>query len=416
MCAGSVSRCPRSSTRGAARRCAASIAREHAVELPLVDHRAEIVLVAPARRGARRRRSTSCVAELVVDRVEHDDPAARRAALPGVAEGRQHRPLHGRVEIRVVADDERVLAAELQRDPREPARRRRAAIRRPTAVEPVKLTTPTSGCATSGAPASAPSPGRRSARRRAARPRARSAANSQAVAGVSSAAFSTAALPQTSAGKHLPGHVGDRRVGGDDQPGHADRLRARSSPTGPALPLVVVRPYSRWPSPAKNRPSAMAPSVSPRASFGDLPVSSATTSRELLAAGLHARGDRVAGSRRAARRALPPSARIRRAGRRDRGAAYVGLARAGYRGRAPAVVRVELGERLARRRPARSAPADPVRDTSGRAAHVAHHAVQPPSITRLAPVMYDEASEQRKTTAPLYSSARAIRPSGTRAQ
>lgn len=45
----------------------------------------------------------------------------------------------------------------------------------------------------------------------------------QAVAGASSAAFRTAALPQTSAGKNLPGHVGDRRVRGDDQTGHADR-------------------------------------------------------------------------------------------------------------------------------------------------------------------------------------------------
>ena len=80
---------------------------------------------------------------------------------------------------------------------REPATR---AISRPTAVDPVKLTTATRGSATSGAPASSPrpwtmlsTPGGRPASW-AMRPK------HQAVAGVSSAAFRTAALPHTRAG------------------------------------------------------------------------------------------------------------------------------------------------------------------------------------------------------------------------
>ncbi len=44
-----------------------------------------------------------------------------------------------------------------------------------------------------------------------------------------------------------------------------------------------------------------------------------------------------------------------------------------------------------------------------RAGLEAHHALRPPSMTRLVPVMYEEASEQRNRIAPLYSSVAAIR-------
>ena len=64
---------------------------EHVLELALVDHRAEVVARRRARRAGPRVRSSSSVAELVVDRVEDDDPAARRAALAGVRVGRQRR-------------------------------------------------------------------------------------------------------------------------------------------------------------------------------------------------------------------------------------------------------------------------------------------------------------------------------------
>ncbi len=45
---------------------------------------------------------------------------------------------------------------------------------------------------------------------------------------------------------------------------------------------------------------------------------------------------------------------------------------------------------------------------------LAHHAVQPPSTTRFEPVMYDEASDARNSSAPQYSSRCAILPSGAR--
>jgi len=46
---------------------------------------------------------------------------------------------------------------------------------------------------------------------------------------------------------------------------------------------------------------------------------------------------------------------------------------------------------------------------------ITHHAIHPPSTMRFEPVMYREASEARKTTAPLNSSASAILPIGMRA-
>ena len=70
--------------------------------------------------GSSRARPRARVAELLVDRVEDDDPAGRRAALARVRERRGQRPGDGAVEIGVVADDERVLAAELEADLREP--------------------------------------------------------------------------------------------------------------------------------------------------------------------------------------------------------------------------------------------------------------------------------------------------------
>src|SRR5262249_39241044 len=53
-----------------------------------------------------------------------------------------------------------------------------------------------------------------------------------------------------------------------------------------------------------------------------------------------------------------------------------------------------------------AAPGGDDRDDAG----AAHQAVQPPSTTRLLPVMYDEASDSRKRSAPQYSWRSAIRP------
>ncbi len=55
-------------------------------------------------------------AELVVDGVEHDQARTGGAALARIREGRQRRGLGGLVHVRVVADDERILPAELEAD------------------------------------------------------------------------------------------------------------------------------------------------------------------------------------------------------------------------------------------------------------------------------------------------------------
>ena len=64
------------------------------------------------------------VAERVVDGVEHDDAAAGGAALTGVDERRGDRVLGGQRQVGIVADDQRILAAELEADLREDRRGR----------------------------------------------------------------------------------------------------------------------------------------------------------------------------------------------------------------------------------------------------------------------------------------------------
>ena len=72
--------------------------------------------------------------EAVVDRVLDDRPAAGRADLAGVDEGRGQRVVDGRLEVGVGEDDVRALAAELEGDPLDVDRR--AAEQRPAGVEP----------------------------------------------------------------------------------------------------------------------------------------------------------------------------------------------------------------------------------------------------------------------------------------
>ena len=97
------------------------------------------------------------------------------------------------------------------------------AICRPTAVEPVKLMTSTSALATRGAPASSPKPWM-ILRTPGGKPTSWAILpKNQAVAGVSSAALRTA-VSADQGGKNLPGHIGDGRVGCNDQAGHADGL------------------------------------------------------------------------------------------------------------------------------------------------------------------------------------------------
>ena len=75
----------------------------------------------------------------------------------------------------------------------------------------------------------------------------------------------------------------------------------------------------------------------------------------------------------------------------------------------------EPAAREARRRPPSQRCAISTRGTSP-ARRPRHHAVRPPSRTRHAPVMYDDASEHRNTIASPYSSSFAIRPSGIRSE
>ncbi len=69
----------------------------------------------PERRGGLREGRGEAVGDAVLD----DDPAGRRAALAGEREAAHHRQPHGQVEIGVVEDDGRVLAAHLELNARE---------------------------------------------------------------------------------------------------------------------------------------------------------------------------------------------------------------------------------------------------------------------------------------------------------
>ena len=60
-------------------------------------------------------RGGELVGERVVDRVLHQQPVRAHAGLPGVAVLRHDRAFHRRIQIRIVEDDERRVAAELER-------------------------------------------------------------------------------------------------------------------------------------------------------------------------------------------------------------------------------------------------------------------------------------------------------------
>jgi hypothetical protein len=83
--------------------------------LLLVDHRAEIIIVAASDTEFADPLEQKC-AKALVNLIEHDDPAPRSTALAGIAEGGENRPVGGEVEIGVFADDDRVLPTELEAD------------------------------------------------------------------------------------------------------------------------------------------------------------------------------------------------------------------------------------------------------------------------------------------------------------
>ena len=207
--------------------------------------------------------------------------------------------------------------------------------------------------------------------------------NSQAVAGVSSAAFSTAVLPQMMAGNTFQATLAMGVLAAMIRP--ATPMGQRTVIACLPMPaLVVVRPNRRMPSPAMNWACAMAPPTSPMASLNDLPVSAATTAamsfwRAFMAAAMSNR----------------MSPRL-----------TAGMsAQAGWAARATATARsiTAASDRTPRhsRRPSAGAnlskvawvrlcsPAIQLGMISGIREEIMsdHHADQPPSTTRLLPVM-----------------------------
>ena len=87
------------------------------LERRAVDDRTDVGVVLPARAEAQRLGALDEPSrERVVEALVHDDPARRRAALAGCAERRPDDAVDGEVEVGVVHDDDRVLAAELEVD------------------------------------------------------------------------------------------------------------------------------------------------------------------------------------------------------------------------------------------------------------------------------------------------------------
>ena len=91
----------------------------------------------------------------VVHGVVHDHPAGAGAGLPGQPEGALGDQRRGPVEVGVVQDDDRVLAAHLQLGALAGGATARW-IASPTAVDPVKVTASTRSSVTSAEPTSAP--------------------------------------------------------------------------------------------------------------------------------------------------------------------------------------------------------------------------------------------------------------------
>ena len=239
-------------------------------------------------------------------------PAAQR--WPALRVGRQRGRLGRLLEVGVVADDQRVLAAELEADLGQPL----AGHARDHAPDRGRAGEADHGDVAGPRPAAAPPPGRgparRSARRRAGPPRAARRANASAVSGVSSRAFSTAALPQTSAGNTFQATLA---IG---------VLAAMISPATPSgWRTIIALPVghrgrssscrrSGGPRRPRSSPSRSRAPVSPSASLRRLAGLGGDDRGDLVGVALEQLGDRGG----AARRGRPASRAPRRAARRRR--------------------------------------------------------------------------------------------------
>ena len=200
----------------------------------------------------------------------HHDAARRRAALSGRAEASPQAALDGQLELRIVHDDDDVLAAHLEVDFLE-AWRGVLIDEPPDRVEPVNDTTFTSSCVDSTVPTSGPPVTRLTT------PGGTPASSSTltkltADSGVSDDGLNTTVLPQTSAGTIFHDGIAIGKFHG---------VIIAQTPSGWRTDIAnlsrssdgTVWPYMRRPSPAMKNVMSIASCTSPRVSSSTLPIS-----------------------------------------------------------------------------------------------------------------------------------------------
>ena len=240
----------------------------------------------PAPTPQRAHRSAEPLGELLGDRLLHEEPVRGGAGLPAVAHLGHHRALDRGVEIGVVEDEERLVAAELHRDVDDRGRRPAPSSSRPTPVEPVNDSLRTRVVGERGLDQLA----------RACRWSARSRRRRGAPASPSSCG------EQQRGQRRLLGRLEhDRAAGREGRADLAGGHRGREVPrrqqqrrrrpacgrSGCGSPRTAPSAARRRPAPPPRRTSGRTRrrrSTSPRASVSDLPISSDMRKRELLLA------------------------------------------------------------------------------------------------------------------------------------
>src|SRR5208337_4315911 len=137
--------------------------------------------------------------EPVIDALLDQQSVRADAGLSSVAVLRRHRALHRRVEIGVVENDERRVAAEFEPEFLD----RRRALRHSISVDPVKVSPRTIGFDVISAPISRAEPVRTENTPAGIPARSASSASARAESGVSAAGLQTKAQPAASAGPAL---------------------------------------------------------------------------------------------------------------------------------------------------------------------------------------------------------------------
>ena len=195
-------------------------------------------------------RGCSRASRFVVGRADDDQPAAGAALLAGVAERRRDDARDRLVEVGVVVDDDRVLAAHLGDDAldvRWPGRTFAAAsmMPRPTSLLPVKAIVSTPGCSTSACPTSRPGPGRYCTTSFGTPASRRISTSRAAMSGDCAAGLRMAQLPAASAPRRHPADDREREVPRRDDRRDARGLRGStrcSSPRTSPIARGVCQP------------------------------------------------------------------------------------------------------------------------------------------------------------------------------